>query len=62
MPIWTTVPSVRAAGRSSSVGDVAHGTIAPTGAGHGRVWFSGGQRLIGDQASTPRSTVRDTVR
>ena len=62
MPSWTTAPSVRGAGRSSCVGDAAHGTIAPTGAGHGRVWFSGGQRLIGDQARTPRSTVLDTVR
>ena len=43
-------------------GDGCHGTSAPTGAGHGSVSFSGGHRLTGDQARTPRSTVRPTVR
>ena len=44
------------------VGRGCHGTTAPTGAGQGSVSFSGEQRLIGDQARTPRSTVRLTVR
>ena len=32
------------------------------GAGQGSVSFSGGQKLIGDQASSPMSTVRWTVK
>jgi hypothetical protein len=35
---------------------------APTGAGQGRVLFSGGQKFTGDQASNPRSSVRLTVK
>src|SRR6478672_7679699 len=51
VPTWTTVPSVRGCGNASSSGEPCHGTIAPTGAGQGRDSFSGGHRLIGDQAS-----------
>ena len=53
VPTCDAVPSVRGAGSASSVGDACHGTTAPTGAGHGSVSFSGGQKLIGDQARTP---------
>ena len=62
VPSCVAEPPVRAAGRFSSVGDSCQGVIAPTGAGHGRDSLVGGQRLIGDHARTPRSTVRLTVR
>ena len=62
VPTWRTAPSVRGAGSASSVGDGSHGITAPTGAGQGSVSFDGGQRLIGDQTRTPRSTVLLTVR
>src|SRR6187399_1243919 len=51
VPSWMAAPSVRGAGRASSAGDGCHGATAPTGAGHGRVSFSGGQKLMGDQTS-----------
>jgi hypothetical protein len=35
---------------------------APTGGGHGRLLFSGGQKLIGLQARMPRSSVLLTVK
>ena len=62
VPDWTTAPSVRGAGRATSAGESCHGTTAPTGAGHGRVLFSGGQKLTGLQARIPRSIVRLTVK
>src|SRR5690349_8851851 len=62
VPTWMADASVRGAGRLSSGGDVSHGTVEPTGAGQGSEPFVGGQRLIGDQTRTPRSTVRPTVK
>ncbi len=62
VPSCAAAPSVRGAGTASSVGDSCQGAIAPTGAGHGRLSLPGGQRLIGDHAMTPRSTVQFTVR
>src|SRR6476646_1888397 len=62
VPTWTAVPSVRGCGSASSAGDWCHGTSAPTGAGHGSDSLSPGHRLTGDQAITPRSTARLTVR
>ena len=62
VPDWTTAPSVRGAGRAISAGDAAHGTTAPTGAGHGSDWFVSGQKLTGLQARMPRSIVRLTVK
>ena len=62
VPTWTIEPSVRGCGSVSSGGDDSHGTIAPSGAGHGSEPLVGGQRLIGDQTMTPRSTVRATVK
>src|SRR5882672_2981434 len=59
---WTTEPSVRAAGSAISVGEAAHGTTAPTGAGHGSDRFPSAQKLIGLQARMPRSIVLLTVK
>ncbi len=55
-------PSVRGAGSEACVSPGCHGRVAPTGAGQGTVSFSGGQKLIGDQASSPMSTVFCTVK
>src|SRR4029079_6669758 len=62
VPTWMEDPSVLAAGRLSSGGDVSHGTVGPPGAGHGSEPLVGGQKLIGDHTRTPRSTVRPTVK
>ena len=56
------LPSVRGFGSASSFGDGSHGRTARAGAGHGRVRFSGGQRLTGDQARSPTSIVGKTVK
>src|ERR687889_678438 len=61
VPDWTTAPSVRGSGSEISAGDVAHGTTAPAGAGHGRDLLPSGQKLIGLQARIPRSIVLLTV-
>ncbi len=62
VPDWTTVPSVRAAGRAISVGEEAHGTTAPTGAGQGSDWLPAAQKFTGLQARIPRSIVLLTVK
>ena len=55
-------PSVRGSGSATSPGPGCQGSVAPAGTGHGRVSFSGGQKLTGDQALSPSSTVRWTVK
>ena len=62
VPAWTAAPSTRGAGSASSGATGSHGTTAPTGAGHGRLRFSGGQRLTGEIALIPRSIVEKTVK
>src|SRR4029077_13419754 len=62
VPSWMTDPPVRAAGRRNSSGDGCHGMTEPVGGGQGSVSLVGGHRLIGAQTSTPRSTVRPTVK
>jgi hypothetical protein len=65
-PTCTAPPSVRGSGNASDTGSDGlgcHGVSAPTGGGQGRSSFgTGGQRLIGDQARIPSSSVRLTVK
>ena len=62
VPDWTMAPSVRGSGSEMSAGEASHGTIAPTGAGHGSVRLPSGQKLSGLQARIPRSIVLLTVK
>jgi len=53
---------VRGAGSDACDAPGCQGRVAPAGTGHGSVSFSGGQKLTGDQASRPTSTVFWTVK
>ncbi len=62
VPSWTAVPSVRGPFSASLSGDWCQAVTEPRGGGQGNASFSELHRLTGDQASTPRSMVRLTVK